>query len=92
MNAEQLFRVRLNSNSTSRLYLPRRAQLDIEKITGAAPQENGVALEGRRPASRLWLRLAASAPERLAVLPIFGDEERESFFQEPGDRRARASA
>ncbi len=41
MNAEQLFRVRLRSKSTSRLYLPRRVRLEIERISGAAQEKNG---------------------------------------------------
>ncbi len=83
MNAEQLFRVRLSSNRTSRLYLPRRAQLEIEQITGAARQENGEVWRWKadgRPAvygCALPLRLQKEWP----FFPTFGDEERESFFQ-----------
>ncbi len=80
MYAEQLFRVRLSSNSTSRLYLPRRAQLEIMQITGAAGLENGEVWRWKadgRPAvygCALPLRLEKGRP----FFPTFGDEER--FF------------
>ena len=90
MNAEQLFRVRLSSNRTSRLYLPRRARLEIEQITGAARQENGEVWRWKadgRPAvygCALPLRLRKERP----FFPTFGDEERESFFLDPKWRGA----
>ncbi len=85
MNAEQLVRVRLSSNRTSRIYLPRRARLEIEQITGAAREKKGEVWRWRadgRPAvygCALPLRLQKERP----FFPTFGDKERKSFFQEP---------
>ncbi len=92
MNAEQLFRVRLSSNRAWRLYLPRRAQLEIEQITGAARQENGEVwcwkADGRPAVYGCASGAAGSAASAEAAVPLrlqkerpffptFGDEERE---------------